>query len=92
MTAQAGYDKDIAIGYLEAVGTRRTDGKFHEINETLVTDNHRQTISKWERLDVIPLGRFDEILLAYGLMLWEYEDWAMRTWLTDGYTEQQEAA
>lgn len=92
MTTQAGYDKDIAIGYLEAVGTRRTDGKFHEINEYLVTDNHRQTISKWERLAVIPLGRFDEILLAYGLMLWEYEDWAQGTFGDDGYVDPVLAA
>lgn len=91
-TREAGYERELAIGYLESVGTRREDGKFYDIDGVLVTDNHRQTISKWERLDVVPLGRFDAILVAYGLMLWQYEDWAKQTHGWDGYVEPVMAA
>lgn len=45
------------------------------INGRQVAESHRDTLHRWiaSDRDPIPMGRWDEILLACGTMLWEFE-------------------
>ena len=88
MSGEGGYRLKVVSAYLDAHARRRPeDGRVMSLNGKLVRESHRETIANWEArsLDHIPLGRWDELLLDVGLMLWEFEHWAEQHLGTDGY-------
>lgn len=88
---ESGYDPIIVFDFLDTHGTKREDGRYITLNGRLLEDTHRDTFDRWrkaihERSNfVVPLGRWDEILLIYGVMLHEYAEWAQALYGTDGY-------
>lgn len=96
MAKQAGYEHDIVTEFLEAQGFCDDEGKLVTLNGVRVNYAWRDCIERWERRDIVPLGRLDELLLAHGLMLYELDMWAEetygRTGWFDPYAEPEELA
>lgn len=82
-----GYSKAVVLDWLAEHGTAREDGRYVAINKGKLAETFRDTIDRWRRSDdpLVPLGRWDELLLANDVMLWEFELWAERKHGTDGY-------
>jgi len=78
---EPGFDPVIVFDWLDTHCTKREDGRYVTLCGHLLDDSHRDTFDRW-RLKLgedgwlVPLGRLDEILLTYGVMLWEFEKWA----------------
>lgn len=70
-----GFHHAAVVGWLNDHAEWNLDNKVYEINHHRVNESHRDTIHRWitKHKDPIPLGRWDEILLAHGVMLWEFE-------------------
>lgn len=89
----SGFDPVLVFDWLDAHGKRR-DGRFVELRGRALEDTHRDTFERWEGFAlrdpewIVPLGRFDEILVFYGLMLYEYEQWATEIYGTSGFKDQ----
>lgn len=98
MVRESGYDPVIVFDWLATHGTSRGDGRFLTLNHRLLEDTHRDTFARWElaaNTDPgfrVPLGRWDEILLIYGVMLNEFEAWAEEVYGTTGYEDGDGAA
>jgi hypothetical protein len=77
----AGYAPARVRQYCHEHGRVREDGRVMRLAGKVLPESHRNTIANWalRGVDPIPLGRWDEILLASGVMLWSYEDWEQRT-------------
>ena len=81
--AEPGFDPLIVFDWLDSHCTRRpADGRYLTILGRTLEDTHRDTFDRWrlamatdQRFEV-PLGRWDEILMVYGIMLFEFEQWA----------------
>ena len=89
MLSDGGYAVQIVLGFLDAHGTRRSDGRWLTLNRRTVEDSHRNTFDRWRAAPadfLVPLGRIDEILCVYDLALWELDDWAERHHGWDGYS------
>lgn len=86
-----GYDPVIVFDWLTTHGTQRADGRYLTLGRRLVDDSHRDTFDRWRAaMDadsqfVVPLGRWDEILHCYGIMLHEFDQWAAELYGWDGY-------
>lgn len=93
MTSEGGYDPCCVIDWLDEHATRRDDGRYLTLNGRVLEDTHRDTFARWlaaaeaDAGYLIPLGRLDEILLLYGVQLWELDDWITTRYGTDGYSE-----
>lgn len=81
-TTEPGFDPLIVFDWLDTHCTKRDDGRYITLAGKLIDDSYRDTFDRWhEKMNddpsfTVPLGRWDEILLAQGIMLWEFEDWA----------------
>lgn len=78
---EPGFDPVIVFDWLDTHCTQREDGRYTTMLGRLIDDSHRDTFDRWRlKADqpgwLVPLGRLDEILLTYGVMLWEFEKWA----------------
>jgi hypothetical protein len=91
MSAWAGFDPVIVFDWLAEHATKREDGRFVTLRRQLIDDSHRDTFARWENFAAldpeyrVPLARWDEILVFYGVMLSEFEDWAQEIYGTSGY-------
>lgn len=88
---ESGFDPIIVFDWLDTHCTKREDGRYLTIGRRLIEDTHRDTFDRWRDAMqqqpgfVVPLGRLDEILLCYGVMLHEFEDWARNLYGWDGF-------
>lgn len=86
---EGGFDPVVVFDYLVHNGTQRADGRFLTFNDHLLDDTHRDTFDRWfdpvAWWSRVPLGRWDEILFLYGVMLYEFEEWAKATHGWNGY-------
>ena len=59
------------------------------LNNRPLRESFRNTLAAWRisGAPVVPLGRWDELLMSVDLMLWEYEDWELETYGDLSYTE-----
>lgn len=93
MPGEGSYDPVIVFDWLDTHCTRRDDGRFIKLGRKLLEDSHRDTFDRWIQFAEedptwrVPLGRLDEILLTYGVMLYEFETWATDVYGTCGYAD-----
>jgi hypothetical protein len=87
-----GFDPLIVFDWLDEHCSKRDDGRYIALGRKLLDDSHRDTFDRWRlAMDadpvgfLVPLGRLDEILLTYGIMLWEFTGWAEELYGWDGY-------
>ena len=91
MSSEGGYDVLCVLDWLDAHGTRRSDGRYLTLNGRVLEDTHRDTFERWRKAAagdagyLVPLGRLDEILLIYGVMLHEFDSWVSDHYGWDGY-------
>ena len=91
MAVEGGYDPVIVLDWLDTHSTKRTeDGRYWTLCGRLLDDSHRDTFARWVEFQhrpgwVVPLGRWDELLMFYGLMLGEFERWAEELYGWDAY-------
>lgn len=96
--ADSGFDPLIVFDWLDEHCTKREDERYVTICGRLLDDSHRDTFDRWrasmhaDPSFVVPLGRFDEILMHYGLMLYQFELWAESLYGWDGYLPGSKAA
>lgn len=63
----------------------------HPASRALVINGHttgsstKQTLARWRHADTITLKHLDSMLMRFGLMLHEFEFWAVQTHGWDGY-------
>ncbi|MGZ6570498.1 MAG: hypothetical protein ACXVHB_05785 [Solirubrobacteraceae bacterium] len=88
---ECGFDPVIVFDWLDTHCTKREDGRYLTIGRHLLDDSHRDTLDRWrdaiavDPAFVVPLGRWDEILMHYGVMLYEFELWASELYGWDAY-------
>lgn len=86
----SGYDHTRVRRFLQEHGhVRECDGRVMRLNHRPLPESFRNTLATWlERGEsVVPLGRWDELLLSVDLMLWEYESWELDNYGDLSYTE-----
>lgn len=93
----SGFDPDIVFAWLDAHCQQTERGRYTTIRGRVLEDTHRDTFDRWRQFRLrpgwlVPLGRWDEILCYYGLMLWEFEAWAEDTHGWNAYLPIEEAA
>lgn len=52
------------------------------LNNRALLETYRNSLANWLAQDIplVPLGRWDELLLSVDMMLWEYENWELETY------------
>lgn len=80
MAGDGGFKREAVFAWLSDNGEWGNIGNppritIRKINGRKVTEDHQDTVERWLATgrDPIPLGRWDELLLTYGVMLWEFE-------------------
>ena len=82
MALEAGYDPAVVFDWLDRHASKTDRGRYTTLCGRVLEDTHRDTFDRWREWRVTvpdwraPLGRFDEILMFYGLALREFELWA----------------
>lgn len=88
MKYEEGYEAMIVVAFIKDNATKHADGRIWELNNSRVTDSNRDTIDRWaKREGTIPLGKLDEFLMKYGLMLFELEQYALEHYGRDGFVD-----
>jgi hypothetical protein len=76
---QSSYDADRVRRFCATHGhARESDGRVMRLNGHKLGEAFRNSIASWT--ERAPLGRWDELLLSVGLMLWQYETWEQETY------------
>lgn len=92
MADEGGYEAEVVWAYLDANATElpTVRGGVDRIAGHKITDSQRETLRRWRDTNarIIPLGRWDEILLQNDVMLWEFEQWATERFGRDGYVNE----
>lgn len=85
--SESGYRFDAWLEWMAAHATIRPDGRVTHLGQSLLPESHRNTLALWyEHRERIPLGRWDEILVAAGLQLaLDFEHWLEEHRGTDGF-------
>lgn len=89
----SGYDHTRVRQFLAEHGRVRSDGRVMRLNGRMLPESLRNTLVNWQRLGltVVPLGRWDELLMSVDMMLWEYEAWELEKFGNLRYTEEEES-
>lgn len=85
--SESGYRFDCWLEWMAAHAAIRPDGRVTHLGGNLLPESHRNTLALWyEHGERIPLGRWDEILVAAGLQLTtDFEHWLEEYCSTDGF-------
>ena len=86
----SGYRFDLWLEWVDAHAVRRDDGRITHLGRAVLPESHRNTITNWiaQMTEPIPLGRWDEILIAAGFSLIpDFEQWLEREHGSNGYLE-----
>ena len=91
MALEAGYDPAVVFDWLDTHGTKTERGRYTALCGRVLEDTHRDTFDRWREWRTTvdgwraPLGRFDEILMFYGLNLRDFEWWAEEKYGWNGF-------
>lgn len=87
---ESGYSHDRVRRFVHERGhVREHDGRVMRLNNRSLPESLRNTLANWlaRGETVVPLGRWDELLMAVDMMIWEYEAWELETFGNLSYNE-----
>ncbi len=87
----SGFDHDRVRRFCRERGHVRSDGRVMRLNNRPLLESFRNTLANWlaHGVPIVPLGRWDELLMSVDLMLWEYEAWELEIYGDLSYTEDE---
>lgn len=85
----SGYELCRVLAFCDEHGVVRGDGRVLRLNGRKLLETYRNSLATWRarRVVVVPLGRWDELLLSVDMMLWQYEAWELEKYGDLSYNE-----